>query len=211
VQVNGRAARFGDDVPYHESGRNDGGGPKPALAWLYADDAWAVLTSTTPPGYTEAELLTVAAGLTAAPAAPATAALKLTWVPPGYVLASGGVTDDYPSGAPYMQANLTLVKTRPSYTALTEPVEAAATGTASVRVSLYPVEFTDDSHQFRGKPATCNPGNRNLCYRMTVDAKYLYEVVSSGGISQEDLRHILDSALVANPHEPGNWYPLGPQ
>jgi len=212
VEVNGHAARYSDDMRYH-AGDDLGkfnNGPKSALAWQYAEDAWAVLTSTTPAVYTEAELLTVAAGLTPAPAKPAKTALRLTWTPPGYVLASGGITADYPNGATFMAANLMLVRSLPAYTALAEPVDAAATGTAWIRVSLYPVEFTEDSHQHPGKPATCNSVTHGLCYRMTVDQKYLYETTSSDGVSQDDLRHILDSAQVANPHEAESWFPLAP-
>jgi hypothetical protein len=205
VRVNGRPGFFVSGAKYHAGGDQPG---STALAWQYADNAWAVASSVTLVQYTRAELTQIAAGLAGAPAGPATVALKLRWAPAGYVLTSVGATDDYPSGAPYMVSSLRLIRTRPAYTALTEPVDASATGSPTVRIALYPVEFTDDTHRRPGSAAYCNPGNADLCFRMTADGQYLAEVYSSGGLSQADLRRILDEAQFADPARPSTWFPV---
>ncbi|WP_432834194.1 hypothetical protein [Dactylosporangium sp. CA-092794] len=204
VQVKGRPGRYAPDVHYQPGDDSPSHG---ALAWQYADNAWAVVAAVTPDGFTKAEFLQIASGLAAAPAAPATVPVKLTWAPAGYVLTSVGATDDYPNGATYMTSSLRLIKTRPSYTDLKATVDASATGSPTLRVAVYPIEFTDSTHQKPG-PASCNAGNANLCYKMTADGKYLVEIDTNGGLSTSDLRKVLDSAQLANPADRGTWFPI---
>ncbi|WP_344617685.1 hypothetical protein, partial [Dactylosporangium salmoneum] len=203
VRVHGRPGFYAADVPYQPGESTSRG----ALAWQYADNAWATVASVTPDGYTKAEFLQIAEGLTTAPARTATTPVKLRWTPTGYVLTSAGSTDGYPNGASYMVSSVRLVKARPAYTGLVATVDASATGTATVRVSVYPIEFTDSTHQVPGA-ASCNAGNPNLCYRMTDDGKYLVEIDSNGGVPESDLRRVLDSAQLAQPADPSTWFPV---
>ncbi|WP_432984342.1 hypothetical protein [Dactylosporangium sp. CA-233914] len=206
VLVNGRPGLYGAKVAY--SGTADLV-PGATLAWQYSDDAWAVATSIVEGEYDKAELTRIAAGLAAAPAAPATVALKATSVPAGYVLTSAGVTDDLPSGAPYMESSIRLNKTRPAYAPLTQPVDPAAGHGPSVRIALYPVEYTDTTHRKPGGSSYCNPGNANLCFRMSADGKYLAEIYAEGGaIAQSELLATLRGLQFADPARPSTWFPV---
>jgi hypothetical protein len=208
----GEAVRVGDRPGLYAPGVHyepgDDSPSRGALAWQYADNAWATVASVTADGYSKAEFLQIAAGLTAAPATAATVPLKLGWVPAGYRLTSVGATDDFPSGAVYMVSSLRLIVTRPAYTGLTATVDAAATGSPTVRVSVYPVEFTDASHRQPGRAAYCNPGNPHLCYRMTADGRYLVEADSDDALTSKDLLGLLDGAALADPARPSTWFPV---
>jgi hypothetical protein len=206
VDVHGRLGRYSTDVTYQAG---DGPDPRAALAWQYADNAWAVVSVLTPTLYSRAELITIAGGLTGAPAARMAVAFKPTWTPPGYVLTSAGTTDDYPNGGPYMVSSLRLVRTRPAYHDLTQTVDAAKNA-PTVRIALYPKAFTDATHQHPGSAAYCNPGNADLCFRMTADGQYLAEVFSSGGLPQTDLRKILDGLQFAQIPDHSTWFPVTP-
>jgi hypothetical protein len=205
VRVHDRPGYFGADITYRDE---RGPHPRPALAWQYADNAWAVLSNLTPTVYTKADLIKIAEGLPGSPAYPATVAFRASWTPPGYRVTSAGTTDDYPNGGPYLVSSIRLVTTRPAYQNLTQTIDASQTGTPTIRVALYPVAWTDSTHRHPGSPATCNPGNHSLCYRMTADGKYLAEVVGSGGQSQADLKRILDGLTFAQVGDGSTWFPL---
>jgi hypothetical protein len=205
VRVAGHPGLYAPAVHYQPG---DDSPSKGALAWQYAEDAWATLASVTPDGYSKAEFVQIAAGLAAAPPTTATSPVKLTWTPPGYGLTSAGATDDYPNGGPYMVSSQRLIKTRPAYTGLTATVDASATGSPTFRVGVFPVSFADNSHVRPGAASYCNDGNANLCYRMTSDGKYLIEISSNGGLSTADLRRVLDSAKLADPADRSTWSPV---
>ncbi|MGI5246759.1 hypothetical protein [Dactylosporangium sp. CA-139066] len=205
VSVNGRPGLYSPSVHYQPGDTSPSTG---ALAWQYADNAWATVASVTPDGYSKAEFVQIAAGLTAAPATTPKTPVKLTWTPPGYGLTSVGATDDYPNGGPYMVSSQRLIKTRPAYTGLTATVDASAAGSPTFRVGVFPVAYANSSKAHPGTASYCNSGNADLCYRMTPDGKYQIELHSSGGLSQADLRHVLDSAQVADPANPQSWFPI---
>jgi hypothetical protein len=205
VRVNGRPGLYAAGVHYQPG---DTSPSKGALAWQYADGAWATVASVTPDGYSKAEFLQIASGLGGGAATTPTVPVKLAWTPPGYTLTSVGATDDFPNGGPYMVSSVRLIKTRPAYTGLTATVDASAAGSPTFRVGVFPVSFTDSTHQRPGAAAYCNSGNANLCYRMTPDGKYLIELNSSGGISTADLRRVLDEATLADPGKPATWFPV---
>jgi hypothetical protein len=206
IQVHGRPGYYGADITYRDSSNEPH--PRPALAWQYADNAWAVVSNLTPTVYSKADLIQVAEGLTGSVAYPATVAFKASWVPSGYVLTSAGGSDDYPNGGPEMVSSVRLVRTRPSYRDLTQTVDASQAGTPTIRIALYPKAWADATHLKPGVPAYCNPGNRDLCFRMTPDGNYLAEVFSSGGLSQTELRRILDNLTFAAVDNPSAWYPV---
>jgi hypothetical protein len=206
VKVRGRPGYFGADVPYHAS---EGPRPRPALAWRYADDAWAVVSNLTPTVYSRSDLIRVAEGLAMDGEYPATVAFKASWLPPDYRLTSAGSTDDYPQGGSYMVSSVRLITALPSYRGLTEPVNAEKSGQSTVRIAIYPLSWTDASHRRPGtSTAYCNAGNASLCYRMTPDGKYLAEAVGSGGQKPVDLKKILDGLAFASIEDPSSWYPL---
>jgi hypothetical protein len=206
VRVHGRPGFFATDVPYSTDPNEPH--PRPALAWQYADDAWAVVSNLTPTVYSRADLISVAEGLAGSAAYPATLAFKAGWTPAGYVVTSAGATDDSPNGAPYMVSSVRLVTARPSYRDLTEPVDASHAGKPTIRIALYPKEFTDGSHQKPGSAAYCAAGNHDLCFRMTPDGKYLAEVVGSGSQTQEELKRILDNLVFAPVQDRSAWFPV---
>ncbi|WP_433213417.1 hypothetical protein ACQP00_01940 [Dactylosporangium sp. CS-047395] len=207
VTVNGRPGLYLSDAMYIDSADL---APAPELAWQYTDNAWAVVSSVIGGRYNKADLLKVAGGLTGAAATPATVAIKTTYTPAGYSLTSAGRTDDFPSGASYMAASLRLSKVRPSYASLTEPVDASTGHGPTVRIALYPTEFTDDTHRKPGSAAYCNSGNANLCFRMSADGKYLAEIYADGGASipQAELLKTLDNLQFADPKQPSTWFPV---
>ncbi|MFB9408305.1 hypothetical protein [Dactylosporangium matsuzakiense] len=207
VTVNGRPGLFASSMMYIDSSDI---GPNVALAWQYADNAWAVAASVVDGEFNRAELLQLAAGLAPSPPAPVTVAFKTDYTPQGYSLTSAGRTDDFPSGASYMSASIRLSKTRPSYTSLTEPVDASLDHGPTVRIALYPVEFTDTAHRQPGGAAYCNAGNANLCFRMSPDGRYLAEIYADGGaaIPQSELLRTLRGVEFANPAQPSTWFAL---
>ncbi|MEU7865211.1 hypothetical protein [Dactylosporangium sp. NPDC049140] len=207
VKVNGRPGLFAASVMYIDSTDL---APGVALAWQYADNAWAVASSVVQGKYNKDELVKIASAFAPAQVAPATVAIKATYAPAGYTLVSAGRTDDFPSGASYMSASLRLSKTVPSYTALTEPIDASTGHGPTVRIALYPVEFTDSTHQKPGGAAFCNSGNANLCFRMTADGKYLAEIYADGGaaIPQPELLKTLNGLQFADPKQPSTWFPV---
>jgi hypothetical protein len=88
-------------------------------------------------------------------------------------------------------------------------VHVERTRTPTVRVALYPKAWTDDSAQKPGVSAYCNPGNRNLCYRMTPDGNYLAEAFSaSGSLTQAQLKQILDGLVFAPVENRSAWFPV---
>ncbi|WP_433055206.1 hypothetical protein [Dactylosporangium sp. CS-033363] len=207
VTVNGRPGLYLANAMYIDSADL---APAPELAWQYTDGAWAVVSSVIGGRYNKADLLKLATGLTGAAATPATVAIKTTYTPAGYSLTSAGRTDDFPSGASYMAASLRLTKVQPSYASLTEPVDASTGHGPTVRIALYPTEFTDTSHRKAGSAAYCNSGNANLCFRMSADGKYLAEIHADGGanIPQGELLKTLDNLQFADPKQPSTWFPV---
>jgi hypothetical protein len=207
LTVNGRPGLFVSSVKYIDASDID---PGVALAWQYADNAWAVASSVVTGQFNRAELLQLASGLASSAASPATVAIKAKYAPPGYFLTSAGRTDDFPSGASYMTASLRLVTTRPSYAALTEPVDASSAHGPTIGIALYPVEFTDATHQRPGGASYCDPVNAHLCYRMSADGKYLAEIYADGGadVSQPELLKTLENLDIADPGQASTWFPL---
>jgi hypothetical protein len=206
LTVNGRPGLFVASLKYTEDSDLL---PGVALAWQYADNSWAVASSVVSGEYNKEELLKLASGFAPAATAAATVAIKTSYVPAGYRLTSAGRTDDFPSGASYMASSLRLIKTQPSYSALTEPVDASTGHGPTLRIALYPVEFTDTTHQKPGGSSSCNAGNANLCYRMSADGKYLAEVYADGGsIAQSELTRTLDGLQFADPKQPSTWFPV---
>ncbi|WP_433082515.1 hypothetical protein ACQP1P_01965 [Dactylosporangium sp. CA-052675] len=207
VTVKGRPGLFKQSLKYIDSSDL---APGVALAWQYADNAWAVVSSVVQGEYDKAELLQLASGLAPSAATPATVAIKASFVPAGYTLVSAGRTDDFPSGASYMAASIRLSRTVPSYASLTEPIDASTGHGPTVRIALYPVEFTDSTHRKPGGASFCNSGNANLCFRMTAGGRYLAEIYADGGaaIPQSDLLKTLDGLQFADPKRPSTWFPI---
>jgi hypothetical protein len=205
VTIHGRPGYYGADIPYRDTGEPH---PRPALAWQYADNAWAVLSNETRTVYSRADLIAVADHFALGGAYPATVAFTASWLPPGYLLTSAGAWDDHPGGGPEMVSSVRLVTARPSYQSLTQTVDAAQAGVPTFRVALYPRAWANPGDVKPGSPAYCNPGNRDLCYRMTPDGAYLAEVVSSGALNQSDLRRILDGLTFATVTDRATWYPV---
>jgi hypothetical protein len=209
VTVAGRPGYFAKDLTY-QPGANQPH-PRPALAWQYADNAWATLHNQTPSVYSEKDLLTIAGGFGGSPARGATLAFRVSWVPAGYALTSTGTSDDYPNGALGMLSSTRFIKGSQSFDRLTHPISAEDSKASNIRVALWDTHWTDSRKAPSGQAADsafCNPGNKSLCYRMIDDGKYMIEVYSTGDESSADLRKIADGLTLADVENPATWFPV---
>ena len=164
---------------------------KPAVAWPYADDAWAVVRSADDTLSTDT-LQALASHLTLGPATPVRLPFRLGYLPPGLTTQAAGrisldLTRDTTLGR---LGELTLAAPRP-YTGLTAPVTPSG-------VTIV------EEHQAAGRPhgdTTCDGGG---CYR-GLPGTDLYVGVT-GQLPAPQLRKILDGVTTADPGDRATWF-----
>ncbi|MFG1607567.1 hypothetical protein [Actinoplanes sp. NPDC049265] len=216
----GRSVRVGDRPGLFKEDTELEGGVSPipgqrGLAWQYQDDGWAVLNTFEPDPdgrISVDDMVTVAAGLHGVKPYPATAAMKLGSVPPGYRLVQGGRAPGYPNGAADegYRTSLRLAKA-PTRTRerLTDAVVADTDSVKDIWVNLssFPPKEEPPGGSTPGTPY-CNSGNPDLCYRVLPGGKYKVEIVGSGDTSSADLKRVLSQLTFADVDQPSTWFPL---
>jgi hypothetical protein len=210
VSVDGKSGLYKDNVPIDGDGGPDGQG---ALAWQYGDDAWAAIYTTQPNDVAKKDFVKIAEGLSGTKAYPATVVTKLSYLPAGYRLTSGGRGSDWPNGAPsFQQTNLRLVKGDGEAAGkVTMPVfDNEDSKVQDIRINVFRTDFSEKRPP-AGADATaayCNSGNSTLCYRMLPGAKWQTEIEGSGKESADELKQVLDGVQFADVDDPSSWYPI---
>jgi len=186
----------------------------PALAWQYADNAWATLDNVSPTEHGKADLLRIAQGLRGSPPYPARIVFQTTYLPAGYRLTSGGREADWPSGAGSFQATGTRYVNGPDQdiSELVMPIiDSDNNGVRDMRINVYRRDWADNSTPPPGLPeggVWCNRGNPKLCYRITPDGGWLAEVEGSGYESRTELVKIMAGLRFADVDDPSTWFPM---
>jgi hypothetical protein len=210
VTVNGRHGLFADDVPYvnvvePKDPKRAAQLPdkEPSLAWQYADDSWAVISSQT--DVSSQEMIKIASGLTSGAPKPAKLAFKASYLPAGYTLTSAGIAPEYAFGGP-PQSFARFVKGQQPYTRLTEPVAGDRSTARSITFSLIPTWFSKYSAPKSGPATAPFCKERNLCYRATDDGKHQIQVTGSGDESDAELIRILKGLTFADFDDTSSWF-----
>jgi len=212
VTVGGKPGLFKENVYLDgDKDRRDTG--HPGLAWQYADNAWAVINTARPNKVGKNDFLAIAQGLTGVAAYPATVAVKLTQVPTGYKLTSGGRAADWPNGGgEFQRTSLRLVKGgEQAVGRMTTPViDDETSKVQDIRVNLYRIDFSENRPPKGADQQApyCNSGNSTLCYRMAPDGKWQVEIQGSGKESTTELKGVLAGLDFATVEDPTTWYPI---
>ncbi|MCA2214635.1 hypothetical protein [Jidongwangia harbinensis] len=214
VTVAGRPGYFSTDMPIDRDPSGGEGLKWPALAWQYADDAWAVIDNVTPDQHGKRDLMSIAAGLRGADAYPASIVFETTYLPEGYRLASGGRGADWPNGGGWAQITGTRYVHGAGSAAgtTTMPVLDPEDSTErDLRINVYDRKWATNSQPPKGQPEDavwCNSGNAQLCYRLLPGGKYVAEVQGSGQESTADLRKVMAGLRFADVDDPAAWFPM---
>jgi hypothetical protein len=207
LTVAGRPGWYAADMPYRE-GQVVDDKPRPGLAWEYADDAWAVITTVAEDPYPREDLVAVATGFKTVEAYPATTPIDLVTVPEGYALVSGGASDDWPNGPSYLIGGVRLIGQKPEYRGVTAPIDASGTGAPTVVVAVYDAAWGKDVGDLvPGAPPVCAVAD--VCHRLTADGRWRIEVHARGGqLEKPQLKKILTDAVLADVPDHASWFPL---
>ncbi|WP_432837423.1 hypothetical protein [Dactylosporangium sp. CA-092794] len=206
LTVNGRPA-FQAEISYtvNQLDRRTGTGtPTPvphvdvAIAWQYADDAWAVIRGGTAPGFDvpAATLLRLAErfapGTSAAVKVPYTAG----YLPAGWALASAGphLPIDNEDGSTISWVAFT--RSGVSFTGLTEPVDLLGVPSLSIVVGRRGTENPVST--------PCPPGEHFCQYPIT-GTDYYVEVVS-GALPADELANIAEHLVFDDLTRPDTWH-----
>jgi hypothetical protein len=206
VSVNGRPGRYAGAVPLM-----NGLQPGPALAWQYADGAWAVASTRAKDPLSRQQLVDVAAGLRSGPPRTPAVGFKLGYVPAGFKLAGAGTADWMLATSLPGQSYVRLVKGTAVYAGLTGPLATpVANGKQlpTLELTLFPSWYAKYS------APTGTPKNASfcqissLCYRSTGDGRWQLEVNGGLATTDQELIRMLDSITFADPARPSSWYPI---
>jgi hypothetical protein len=171
---------------------------QPAVAWPYADDAWAVVRSSVdgpPDGLTADVLRGLASHLELGAPAPVRLPFRVGYVPPGLTMAAAGrISLGFVRDTTLGRLGEVTLAPSPSFTGLTGPADLGG-------VTI--VEERRAAGVPRGAP-TCD---RYGCYR-GLPGTDLYLGVT-GKFPAAQLRKILDGLTTANPDDQATWYPAG--
>lgn len=174
----------------------------PALAWQYADGAWATIESDhldkhTLPAGVQRQL---AQRLTAGAPARVTVPLRVTHLPDGWKLGSAGVRDLVPG-----DTSVALVRYVPAATdfgALAGPLDLDAGRAAAIRISVAPVE-TQGPYRHPVDPPC--PAGQHFC-DVRIDGRYYAEVHDqSGTLSAAQLEAIAEGLEFATVTGKDTW------
>jgi hypothetical protein len=209
VTVNGRPGLQGD-VGYLKSDKSDV--EQRALAWQYADGAWAVLSApastdaATPKaepvqGMTRQQMIDVASGLRSGPPKTATLPYTVGHLPSGYKLTAVGPRGEYPFGAGIGISWARYTKDVSSYTGLTEPVISIYQQSWGIRLSVGPA-WDSNYPPAAGDKASCPESG--LCYRTLPGGTFKVQA-EGGGESDAELKRVLDGLTFADPTKPETW------
>ncbi|MEV6850782.1 hypothetical protein [Actinoplanes sp. NPDC051411] len=167
-----------------------------AVAWPYADDAWAVLRSADDgpdDGLSAETLQQLAAQFTLGPPAPVRLPFRIGYLPPGLTLQAAGRTslDAVRDTTLGRLGEATLAQPRP-FTGLTGTVTPSG-------VTII------EQHQAEGVRRGATACDSYGCYR-GLPGTDLYLGVT-GKLPTTELRQILDGVTAANPSDRTTWFP----
>ena len=181
----------------------------PALAWEYADNAWAVVSTNANAEITKQQLIAVAGKLTSSTPAPVKVGFRLTYVPAGFNLAAAGTSDSNLLSPLEGESYVRLVKGDFAYKGLTEPARdmflVGKKQLPLIQIAIYPKWYSKYVAP-RGEPvsaAFC--GADSLCYRVTSNGEYDVEVNGGGAVPDAELLKMLKMLKFADPGDPGTW------
>ncbi|MEV8512367.1 hypothetical protein [Dactylosporangium sp. NPDC051484] len=191
---------------YHPSLRLMAGLPDgPALAWQYADGAWAVVASTDQHRpMARDELAFVAAGLRSGEPDAARLAFRLGHVPAGFTPQAAGTADGSLTRSIPGESYVRLVKGAATYTSLAGPVsvpEAGGVRLPTIELTLYRSWFAKDTRS-PGEAFCQRPG---FCYTSSPDGEWQIEAASGPPVSDDELLRVLRSITFADPASPPTW------
>jgi hypothetical protein len=186
--------------------------PAPAVAWQYADGAWAVVAKAQDGPIDEDGLIAVANGVTSTAPAATTVAFRTTYLPDGFRPTAAGTVDWQLTVMTPGQSYLELHKGGFAYRNLTMPVyDDPVVGKKSmpmIALTVYPAWSAKYSPP-AGTPkdgAFCVPDS--LCYRATDDGKYQIEANGGGTLPDSELLKVVKGITFADPGNPSTWTPL---
>jgi hypothetical protein len=173
---------------------------KPAVAWQYADNAWAVVRSSLDGQLKTGMLVSLASHLALGPAAVVKLPFRVGYVPPGLSVAGAGrISPDFIRDTTLGRlGEMTLAPSR-SWTGLTSTVQLGG------------VTIVEEKQQ-EGVPRGATSCDSWGCYR-GLPGTDLYIGVT-GKLPTVQLRKLIDSLTLADPSRPATWFPLvslGPQ
>lgn len=208
ITVGARPGWYAADLPYQDDEPFDGK-PRPALAWEYADGAWAVISTLDPEPYPREDLAAVAAGFTLVTPYPAVTPIDLVHIPAGYQLISGGAAGDWPHySASFLMGTVRLVSERVGYRDLVMPLDAAFHGYPTVGVAIYDAKWGKYGDVVTpGAPTECP--NERVCSRYTADGRWHIEVTTEEyGVDPAELTKVANEVRIADVTNRATWFLL---
>lgn len=175
------------------------------VAWQYAGDSWAVVTTNQAAKASETDMINLAQKVTSDTATAMKVDFKLSYVPKGFTLEGAGPAD-YGLTAPMQgQSFLRVVKGTTDYTGLTGPIlDAPVVGDKqlpTLTLDVYPAWYS----KYTSKNGMCVSGE-SLCYKSTADGKFAVELMGGGYLSNSELLKILKGVTFADPTDTGTWF-----
>jgi hypothetical protein len=180
-----------------------------SLAWQYADNAWAAIYSNvadfaSPSG--QQVLIRIAAGLASTDPTTARVPYRMTYVPPGYVVASVGTGGDEPWTQTDSKSRAWYVRVLPAYTNLTAPVNYNGTAKPGFIVTVFP------SLESKHRPASGTDPHMPICVEDSIcdvligTGQYTAEVyATSTDLPESEIRKITNGLVFSDPADPGSW------
>ncbi|SDS73103.1 hypothetical protein [Actinoplanes derwentensis] len=194
---------------YQVGDPGDGGMARRTLAWAYAPDAWAVLTthSDSAEDPSDAELQKIVAGLKPSQAAPAKLPFTLDYVPAGYQPVELG--SHAMSGLNGIAAarngdygGAIFANPAPPTTKLIEPYGGADGESLPGSFQIFVVP-QQNSNQTTGN-TTIKCGN-GFCTHRSPDGKTSIQVASDGRLSDAEMTKILKGLKLKNVKDDSTW------
>ncbi|WP_432842887.1 hypothetical protein [Dactylosporangium sp. CA-092794] len=204
VTVAGHPGRFMPVTTLTSTGRSG-----PALAWQYADKAWAVVSSNNPErDLTRDELLAVAAGLRSGPARVPAVGFRLGFVPAGFTAQDAGRADEGLGSSAPGESFVRLVQGGGGYTKLQRPVIDAPVvhgdKLPTIDLNLYPSWWL--AHPGTPRKSVC--AETSVCSVASPDGAWVVQARGGGTVPDAQLLKVLDSVTFADPNRQTTWFPL---
>ncbi|HTJ36646.1 MAG TPA: hypothetical protein VL738_25780 [Dactylosporangium sp.] len=183
VSVDGRPGRY---ITSYQLGPGRRG---PAVAWQYADYAWAVVAATDQrPALSLEQLLSLAVALRPGEPRVPSLAFRLGTVPAGFTVRAAGTADP----------GLTVSLPGESFLSLINP------GGQEIALTLHP-SWWGERHGTAGE-ASCP--QQGFCYTTSPDGKWQVEADGHQEAGDDELLAMLRSITFADPANPYTWFPL---
>ncbi|MEV6349237.1 hypothetical protein [Actinoplanes sp. NPDC051851] len=180
-----------------------------AIAWEYADGAWAVVESRSTSEKTPAaaDLRELVAGLDGATATPAKLPFTLSYVPAGYVPVEVGshATSGLNGIASARDGNYggaIFTNEAPATTGLAEPFGGVDGADLPGDFEIFVIPAANSNQQKPGTQIRCGNG---FCTTRSADGKTSIQVASDGRLSDAEMTKILQGLTLADVTSDANW------